>query len=81
MSNARIIGFDPKLCPCCGGTEITIDGVPNPDGGSYFLIGQLPAGFDLGSDPTFPIYVKIDWKIDTDHCSGNYVDISRIARR
>ena len=27
MSNAEIIGYDAKMCVCCGGTEITIDNV------------------------------------------------------
>jgi len=81
MSNAVIIGLDYKMCPCCGGMEITIDNVTNPNGNTYFLVGQLPSNFSLGDNPKFPITVKIDWKIDTAHCFGNYVDISRIARR
>lgn len=81
MSDAEIIGFDVKTCPCCGGTEIVIDNVANPNGNPYFLIGSLPASFSLGENPRFPIPVKIDWKIDRLHCFGNYVDILRIARR
>ena len=30
MNSAEIIGYDAKLCVCCGGTEITIDNVQNP---------------------------------------------------
>ena len=81
MSNAEIFGWDYGMCPCCGGMKITIDNVPNLNGKTYFLTGQLPSGFNLGDNPDFPIPVKIDWKIDTAHCFGNYVDISRIARR
>lgn len=82
MSNAEIIGLDAKTCPCCGGIEITIDNVSNPNGGTYFLVSQLPSNFSLGDDnPKFPIAVKIDWKIDSNHCFGNYVDITKIARR
>ncbi len=81
MSNAEIIGFDMKMCPCCGGIEITIDNVSNPNGRAYFLVDRLPADFNLGDNPKFPIAVKIDWKIDTTHCLGNYIDITKIARR
>ena len=80
MSNANIIGLDARMCACCGGTEIVIDNVANPNGSSYFLIGQLPADFSLGSNPKFPIAVKIDFKIDSTHCFGNFVNIARISR-
>ena len=81
MSNAEIIGYDARMCACCGGTEITIDNVQNPNGTSYFLIGKLPSNFTIPDNSKFPIAVKLDWIIDTAHCFGNYVDISRIARR
>jgi hypothetical protein len=81
MNNAEIVGLDYRLCPCCGGIEITIDNVQNPNGNSYFLVGSYPPNFVLGDNPTFPISVKIDWKVDTIHCFGNYVQITRIARR
>jgi hypothetical protein len=81
MSNAQIIGLDLRTCPCCGGLEIVIDNTTNPNGNSYFLIDQLPSNFNIGNNPKFPIAVKIDWKIDTSICSGNYIDISRIARQ
>src|SRR5712671_1975574 len=71
MNNAEITGVDnssrPCLvddpCNCPGGTIITIDNISNPNG--YFRAVQLPAGFILGSNATFPIAVKIDWKYDT----------------
>jgi len=81
MSNAEIIGVEAKECACCGGTEITIDNVLNPNGKTYFLVEELPADFYLGDKPTFPVKIKIDWKKDTTHCSGNYIDITKIARR
>ena len=81
MSNASIIGLDARMCACCGGTEIVIDNVANPNGKSYFLIGQLPASFNLGNNPKFPIAVKIDFKIDSTHCFGNYVNITKISRQ
>jgi len=27
MSNGEIIGYDYRMCACCGGTEITIENV------------------------------------------------------
>ncbi|HEY5407082.1 MAG TPA: hypothetical protein VIJ92_08340 [Ginsengibacter sp.] len=81
MNNAEIIGYDARMCVCCGGTEITIDNIQNPNGNSYFLIGNLPSNFTIGDNEKFPIAVKLDWIIDTAHCFGNYIDITRIARR
>src|SRR5438874_2362917 len=79
MNNAELTGWDLRMCPCCGGITLTIDNVPNPNGYSFFLTGYLPAGFNLGTNPKFPIAVKIDWKMDTTHCFGNYITITRIA--
>ncbi len=81
MSNGEIIGYDYRMCVCCGGTEITIDNVQNPNGNSFFLIGSKPSGFIIGNDEKFPIPVTLDWKTDSAHCFGNYIDVIRIARR
>ena len=80
MDNAVIIGEDMRLCVCCGGLVIKIENVQNPAIG-FFLAGQLPQNFNLGDNPKYPIPVKIDWKIDSVRCYGNYIVISRIAKR
>ncbi|HYM95522.1 MAG TPA: hypothetical protein VET23_15390 [Chitinophagaceae bacterium] len=64
MNNAEIIGLDVKMCPWCGGMEITIDNVPIPNGNSYFLANHVPSNFIVGNNPQFPIAVKIDWTIN-----------------
>jgi hypothetical protein len=81
MNNAQIIGYDLRLCVCCGGYQVTIDSVANPNGGSFFLVGQFPSSFHLGENPRYPIPVKIDWEADTARCFGNYIKISRITTR
>ncbi len=81
MSNGEIIGYDARMCPCCGGTEITIDNFQNPNWNGFFLIGDLPSNFTIGDNEKFPIAVKLDWKIDSAHCFGNYINITRITRR
>ncbi len=81
MNDATLIGYDVRACVCCGGLEIVIKDVPNPNGNEYFLIGKLPSDFSVGPDPKFPIPVKIDWAVDSTRCFGNYIDITRIARQ
>ena len=83
MNNAKITGIDMRMCPtpCCGGFEITIDNVPVPNSGSYFFVAQMPDGFNVGNNPKFPIPVSIDWKMDSTHCQGNFIDITRIEKR
>jgi hypothetical protein len=80
MNNAVILGEDMRLCVCCGGLEIKVENVQNPAIG-FFLAGQLPPGFNLGDNPKYPIPVKIDWKIDSVRCYGNYITISKMTRR
>ena len=81
MSNATIVGYDMRMCPCCGGTEIVIDNAPTPSPFAYYLIGDIPASFNLSTDPVYPIAVKIDYQIDTVVCGGRRVNITRISRR
>ena len=81
MNNAQIIGYDLRLCACCGGYQVTIDNVPNPNGNSFFLVSEFPSGFSVGDNPIYPILIKIDWEVDTSKCFGNYIKISKIAKR
>lgn len=76
QGTATIVGFDPRMAPCVGGTYISIDGHPNPidSVNGYFDIGGIPESFRIDH---YPIRVKLDWKIN-DRCAGNYVDITRI---
>jgi hypothetical protein len=78
MDNATIIGGDPRMSACLGGTFILIDGHPNPrDQHGYYDIGAIPSSFPLAG-LKYPIKVKIEWHI-APQCYGNYVDITRIG--
>ena len=81
MSNAKILGWDYTKCMCCGGAEITIDGFTPPNGRSYFLATHLPGNFILDSNTHYPVSVLINWKADTASCSGQVIEVTRIARR
>lgn len=81
MNNAEIIGYDYRACVCCGGYQVKIDSVPNPNGNPFFLATEFPPGFSVGDNPTYPIAIKLDWLINTSGCYGNYIKILRIARR
>jgi hypothetical protein len=78
MDTATIVGYDPRMGACTGGTFIKIDGHPNPNDpeNGYFDIGSIPPSFKITS---LPVKVEIDWKMAT-KCFGNYVDIIRIKR-
>jgi len=77
MATASIIGADPRVPACGGGTWINIDGHPNPiTSTGYFDIGKLPAGFTIGNTAVYPIRVEIDYTVNSS--CPMYVDISRI---
>lgn len=78
MNTATIVGYDPRMGVCTGGTFIKIDGHANPNDpiNGYFDIDSITPSFKINS---YPIKVEIDWKISS-KCFGNYVDISRIKR-
>jgi hypothetical protein len=81
QGNASIIGFDERMCPCCGGWVIQVDSVPNLNGGTSFLANNFPAGFDLGDTPVFPIRVQVEFQIDTGGCNGAFINITKIEKR
>src|SRR5450631_3669764 len=78
QATGSIIGPDPRVPACGGGTWIQIDGHPNPNipATGYYDIGALPAGFQIDSSSKYTIKVELDYTINA-HCPV-YVDISRV---
>jgi hypothetical protein len=78
MSTGSIIGPDPRVPACGGGTWIKVDGHPNPENPStgYYDMGKIPAGFQIPATAIYPIKVELDYTVNS-HCSI-YIDISRI---
>jgi hypothetical protein len=78
MATGSIIGADPRVPACGGGTWIQIDGHPNPDNPTtgYYDMGTVPPGFRIADSATYPIKVELDYTINS-HCPI-YIDISRI---
>jgi hypothetical protein len=79
MNDGIITGSDVRTCICCGGLMITFNGETRPYTRDFKLIDN---GADLGikEKDTFPIYVKVDWKVDTTNVC-HHIIITRIARR
>ena len=74
-SDGTITGYDIRECSCCGGFFIEIDNV------TYRFL-DLPNNSTLNPDnPTFPIYVKLDWTKDANACLGDEIIVSRIEKR
>ena len=79
MNDAIITGLDARACICCGGLMITFNGETRPYYGDFRLIGNGGSIGITGKD-RFPIYVRVDWKVDTTNVC-NRILITRIARR
>jgi hypothetical protein len=78
MATGSIIGADPRVPACGGGTWIQVVGHPNPNNPftGYFDMGTVPAGFRIPDSAVYPIKVELDYTINT-NCPI-YIDISRI---
>ena len=75
MSNGTITGVDIRECICCGGYFIDIDNIT-------YRFDVLPGGSNLNLDnPTFPIYVKLDWDKVENGCLGDEIKVLRIEKR
>jgi hypothetical protein len=75
MNNAIIVGEDLRTCPCCGGLKLTFNNATN-----FKLIDTTIAQLGFAVTDTFPINVKIDWKIDTTNVC-NYIIITKIEKQ
>jgi hypothetical protein len=79
MNDAIITGSDARTCICCEGLMITFNGEARPYTGDFKLI-ENGADFGITDNDTFPIYVKVDWKVDaTNVC--NHIIITRLTKR
>lgn len=76
QSTGIITGPDMRMCPCCGGYFIDIDGsVYN------FDKTELPGDFTFNDDQ-LPLNVELNWKLKTDGCiEYNWIEISKIRKR
>lgn len=73
-SHGKITGPDIRLCACCGGWYIDIDS-------TTYEFDSLPdKTINLQKD-TFPIYVKLDWKLsDKIACPNRRITIQKIIK-
>ena len=75
MSDGTITGYDTRECACCGGFFIEIDNVT-------YRFYDVPPNSELNlQNPTFPIYVKLDWTKDANACLGDEIIVLRIEER
>ena len=75
QSNGIITGPDIRMCACCGGWYIQIDG-------STYEFDSLPgnSNIDLQKD-SFPILVKLDWQLSNQiACPDKRITVIRIIK-
>ena len=74
MSQGTITGQDYRMCACCGGWIINIEG-------ENYQFDSIPAnsGFVLEKEP-LPISVQLDWQLTPGSCPSNRITIQRIKK-
>ena len=75
ISKGIITGPDIRMCVCCGGWYIQING-------STYEFDSLPdnSNIDLLKE-TFPLFVKLDWQLSgKGGCPNNRITIQRIIK-
>ena len=66
-SNGKITGIDSRECACCGGYFIEIENIT-------YRFYNLPDNSKLNlGNPTFPIFVNLDWIKDPNACLGDEI--------
>jgi len=74
-STGSLTGADLRMCACCGGWFVTIDGI-------LYQFYALPSGSSLDlQKETFPVTVKMDWQIsDQAACPNKKIIIQKISK-
>lgn len=67
QTEAIITGYDMALCACCGGLMITTTDDPEKYADEYYLLSNQLDFPDLDLSE-FPIYIKMDFEIDSNSC-------------
>lgn len=75
QSIGKITGPDIRMCACCGGWYIQIDGVT-------YEFDSLPNNTNIDLQKgVFPIMVKLDWQLSNGiACPDKRIIIQRIAK-
>ncbi|MBS1524822.1 MAG: hypothetical protein JST19_04175 [Bacteroidetes bacterium] len=78
-SQGTLIGYDMRMCPMCGGLEITIKNDTTKNPRPYYLTGSPLPGLNLGQNPKFPINVTLNWSRDTSTLGEyGYITVTKI---
>ncbi len=79
MSEAIITGYDGTFCMCCGGLMVNFDGESRPYTGDYKIVAvdSLPG---ISRNDSFPIRVKLDWKVVSSFGCSNFIEVTRVKR-
>lgn len=67
QTEAIITGHDLALCACCGGLMITTSDDPETYSDQYYQLSNQADFPDLDLSE-FPIYIKMDFEIDSSRC-------------
>ncbi|MDX1941752.1 MAG: hypothetical protein SFU99_14425 [Saprospiraceae bacterium] len=75
-SEGLITGPDARLCVCCGGWFIQIEGEPYR---AYLSAEQFRTlNIDLSE---LPLPVRLDWELQSQPCLGDEIIVTRIERQ
>ena len=79
MADAVIVGYDPRMCACCGGLMISFKGPTTVFDADDKTINNAP---DLGLSPNeaFPLYVQVNYTEVTGGCHGAVL-ITKLKRK
>jgi len=73
-SKGIITGPDLRMCICCGGWRIAIEG-------ETYNFDSLPVSSDINlQKETFPINVKLDWVQSTAMSCPKWIEIQKIIK-
>ena len=65
QSHGVITGYDTRMCPMCGGLEITIANDTTKTPPPYYKINAGLQQLGISENTKFPINVSLNWKHDT----------------
>jgi len=74
-----VVLHDPRLCPCCGGFVINLDGSTSPFAASAAAIANS-ADVGISAADNFPLYVQVNYVTVSNGCRPT-IKITRLKKK
>ncbi len=76
-SEGVITGYDRRTCALCGGLMINFNNDTTLYSPGFYIISNDPKQLAITEQTHFPLFISVDWQVDTSKKASNFIVITR----